>query len=925
MAVAALTLLVTTGTISAARAAAPVNDAFLDAPVLSGTLPITVAPTNVDATKEPGEPDHVGNPGGASVWYRWTPAEPGNVTVHTCGSDFDTLLAVYTGDGPEALVAVAGNDDGCDAQSRVSFAAVAGTAYAIAVDGFNGEQGSIALTLEPTPPPPNDNFAAAEALSVTVPSSAEGTVVGATREPGEPDHAGGSRGASVWYTWAPAQSGDVTIQTCDSSLDTVLAVYTGDFLDGLTPLVSDDDGCGSQSRVTFAAAAGTIYRIAVDGQSADQGPFFLSLEPPPVNDDFAAAEVVPGTLPVNLEGSNLGATREPGEPGHAGDPGGASVWYTWTPAESGTVTIDACDSGFDTLLAVYTGDILDGLTPVVSDNDACGSQSRVTLAAVAGTTYRIAVDGHDARQGTVSLALQPPPANDDFAAAEALSGMLPITVDGTNAGATRESGEPDHAESPGGASVWYTWTPAESGTVSIETCDSDFDTVLAVYTGDTVAGLTPLVSNDEACGSQSRVTFAAVAGTIYRIAVDGYTADQGPLTLRLHPPPANDDFAAAEVVSGTLPISVEGSSGGATREPGEPEHAGEPGGASVWYTWTPAESGTVTIHTCDNGFDTLLAVYTGDTVDGLTLVVSDDEGCGPQSRARFDAVTGTTYRIAVDGFSGDQGRFTLRLVPPPINDVFAAAEVVSATLPVSLEGSNVGATREPDEPDHAGDPGGASVWYSWTPAESGAVSIQTCGSTGDTALAVYTGDDLEGLIPIVSDGDGCGGQSKVALAAVAGTTYRIAVDGQNGDQDKFTLMLAPVPANDDFASAQLVSGTLPITVDGSNVGASRAPGEPDHAGPGGASVWYTWTPAESGDVIIQTCGSSLDTLLAVYTGDTVDGLTSIGNDDDGCATQSSVTFVAVAGTTYRIAVDGFNAQQGPFTLTIDGAVHTQER
>ena len=161
---------------------------------------------------------------------------------------------------------------------------------------------------------------------------------------------------------------------------------------------------------------------------------------------------------------------------------------------------------------------------------------------------------------------------------------------------------------------------------------------------------------------------------------------------------------------------------------------------------------------------------------------------------------------------------------------------------------------------------------------------------------------------------------------MAGTTYRIAVDGQNGDQDKFTLMFGAGAGQRRFRLRP--AGQRNAADHRATVRTSGRPGRrANRTTPGRvrASVWYTWTPAESGDVIIQTCGSSLDTLLAVYTGDTVDGLTSIGNDDDGCATQSSVTFVAVAGTTYRIAVDGFNAQQGPFTLTIDGAVHTQER
>jgi hypothetical protein len=50
-------------------------------------------------------------------------------------------------------------------------------------------------------------------------------------------------------------------------------------------------------------------------------------------------------------------------------------------------------------------------------------------------------------------------------------------------------------------------------------------------------------------------------------------------------------------------------------------------------------------------FDTMLAVYTGSMVGALHKVaMNDDAGGTPQSRVRFPATGGATYRIAVDGF-----------------------------------------------------------------------------------------------------------------------------------------------------------------------------------------------------------------------------------------------------------------------------------
>jgi hypothetical protein len=137
----------------AAAFAQPPNDNFANAQILSGTS-ATATGSNAGATMEPGEPDHEGLSGGTSVWYVWTAPTTNRVIVSTCGSSFDTLLAVYTGDSVGALTTVASNDDACNTQSRVTFAATAGTTYRIAVDGLPGETGSIALALGPVPPPP---------------------------------------------------------------------------------------------------------------------------------------------------------------------------------------------------------------------------------------------------------------------------------------------------------------------------------------------------------------------------------------------------------------------------------------------------------------------------------------------------------------------------------------------------------------------------------------------------------------------------------------------------------------------------------------------------------------------------------------------------------------------------------------------------
>ncbi len=255
--------------------------------------------------------------------------------------------------------------------------------------------------------------------------------------------------------------------------------------------------------------------------------------------------------------------------------------------------------------------------------------------------------------------------------------------------------------------------------------------------------------------------------------------------------PANDAFADAEVVSGSTG-SVAGSTIDATNETGEPDHSGfdiEPGG-SVWYSWTAPATESIAFDTCDSTFDSLLGVYTGTAVDALSTVVQDDDGCGNAlgGIAVFDATAGTTYAIAVDGFGGAQGEFTLAWGPPPpppaapANDQFADAQVISG-LSGEVDGTNVGATKEAGEPDHADVPGGASVWYAWTSPAAGQALFDTCTADYDTLLGVYTGTSLDDLELVAGNDDDCASgdfptlQSSVTFAATAGTTYWIAVDG----------------------------------------------------------------------------------------------------------------------------------------------------
>ncbi len=250
----------------------------------------------------------------------------------------------------------------------------------------------------------------------------------------------------------------------------------------------------------------------------------------PFNDDFANRARLAGSNFL-IRSSNVGATSEisSGEPAILSQIPGASLWWEWTPAATAPVRLSTAGSGYDTLVAVYSGTALSALTPVAAnDDDGIATTSRLEFTAQAGATYQIKVDGKNGASGLTLMDIGVVPANDALASAEAIAGRS-LRVDGANANSTRETGEPRILGFVGGKSLWYRWTAPDAGRFQIAVNSDGFDPILAVYRGApgaSFAGLTLVEANDNfafagSTDTGSLVTIEATSGTTYFFQIDG--------------------------------------------------------------------------------------------------------------------------------------------------------------------------------------------------------------------------------------------------------------------------------------------------------------------------------------------------------------------------------------------------------------------
>jgi len=355
----------------------------------------------------------------------------------------------------------------------------------------------------------------------------------------------------------------------------------------------------------------------------------------------------------------------------------------------------------------------------------------------------------------------------------------------------------------------------------------------------------------------------------------------------------------------------------ATREDtaGEPRHVGKRGGRSLWLTWRAPASGVATFSTTGSSFDTLLAIYGGTSLASLQPVASDEDSGGfLTSIVRFNAIAGTDYSIAVDGFADAAGVGVLSWDLDP----------AEPPLPVLLQqpASVLGAVGDPIQFSVAFTPATASVQWLFNDREL----------TGQTAANLtinpVTPAQAGTYRARLRTPEGAVLESASAVLEVTDRPQAAGTLSANKLDDLFpegaSVALGALALHDLELAANLpVSVGLPGSQWTDNSQSSRG-GEDAELCQAFATAtrWFrirfNVPGAGATAVRLTTDGSELPSLVAVFTNRT--NLRMIACDAALPPQKPSVAvqFGARHGVDYLVLVDGIQGRRGPIKLNWSG-------
>jgi hypothetical protein len=405
------------------------------------------------------------------------------------------------------------------------------------------------------------------------------------------------------------------------------------------------------------------------------------------------------------------------------------------------------------------------------------------------------------------------PHHDDLSRATLINN-LPFSERITVAAATLESGEltPSCAGNRVGGSVWYRYVTFEEREVIVDTADSDYDTVLSVWEGNTHP-LSEVACNDDSAGSsQAQLSFTAKPNTVYFFNISSLPQDAGKnlvLNVAQAQRLTNDNFSSAVVIPASSGISYQRQQivTAATLSPNEPRPSCDSEMEnSVWYRYTPNQAQSLAIDTIGSNYDTSLAIWTGSQAPTQEVACSRSNGTRPQASLRAELEGGITYWLQVGGSylpeAGSGAILELSLRIPVSNNTLDTARTVTEPLPYQVQLSSVGTGFSGVSPRCALDELGHDVWFEYTPTtDQRSIRINTVGTNYDTLLAVWTMQD--GKLTELACNDNyitdsfSQVASQVTMNLTANTRYYLQVAGVMGASGDLALTVGE-PGRRDF-------------------------------------------------------------------------------------------------------------------------------
>jgi PKD repeat protein len=399
------------------------------------------------------------------------------------------------------------------------------------------------------------------------------------------------------------------------------------------------------------------------------------------------------------------------------------------------------------------------------------------------------------------------------------------------------------------------------------------------------------------------------------------------------PPPPNDYFADALIISqdtynsGWIDVSL------ATTEVGEQTSAcGHTTQHTIWYAFTAPSAGQINVSIYGNYY-----YYTYDPTIGLNVFQGPVGGfptleayCTTWSPAwgggnlSFTAQAGTTYYFQVAttyALTDNQVVFNFQYAPPPpppVNDNFATAIDITGTYFYQSADVSSATTEVGERTTICHYTAQQTIWYKFTAPANGTVNSTLGSNSGATVLAAYLADSpgLEGLVS-----KGCasyGNNLWINVEANKAYYFQAGTIGSSMSSELyFSMSFTSAPTNDNFADATTIA-ELPFFNGATDMtAASREAGEPESScGSMSKTVWYAYTPSESGSLSQRTDIWWQGAVVAVFTGESMGTLGEVTCRYRYWPDSSFLTFHVNSGTTYYFQVGTNDNPAVPFYLQV---------